>query len=379
MFWSKTLGKINMRKIVFLTLCSLFATSAQAGGFASSSGMSASAAGVANAVVAGADDVSAATYNPAGLAWQDGVQVMAGVNLQYRNSSVRIPAGVASNLGGASNLSHLYAAWIPRESNLGVSLAFNRPFEADNNWTGAFAGTGSSVLRMDRLSLDGIYRLNSNMAFAVGGDWYLASATMTQPGQRFSGTGRTSFGGHASMKWKPAPMWSLGATARIGSNIKIDSGTQNLSIKLPDEFVFGAAYDAADAVRLELDANWSRWSKLKDLNVVNGATVVQANALDLKDTLSLMFGVTWFWRENSQFRFGYAYEQGANSSTGFHPVVADQTGHKIALGAGGDVFGFHGDLAYHYTFYPKKSASGTYAGTYRDRRHGLAFSVSKAF
>jgi len=373
------LHKIKMKTLVLVILFCLFSTTAHAGGFASTSGLSASAAGVANAVVAGADDVSAATYNPSGIAWQDGIRVMAGINLIYRNSSVKVPGGVASNLGGSSNLSHLYAAWMPRESDLGVSLAYNRPFQAENDWTGAFGTTGKTYLKMDRLSLDAIYRLSSSMAFAVGGDWYLASATMTQPGQSFSGTGKTSFGGHASMKWKPAPMWSLGATARIGANVKINSGTQSLKVKLPDEFVIGAAYDVADAVRLELDANWSRWSKLKDLNVMNNTTVVQANTLDMKDTLSLMFGATWFWRENSQFRFGYAYEQGANSSTGFHPAVTDQTGHKVALGAGGDLFGFHADLAYHYTFYPKKSANGTYAGTYRDRRHGLAFSVSRAF
>ncbi len=369
-----------MKKISALVLCCMFATVAEAGGFATSD-MSASGMGVANAVVAGADDVSAAAYNPSGLAWQDGIQGMIGMNLRYRNSSVDLGTSTGPNEGNTSNVNHLYASWMPRDGNLGFSLAYNQPYMLENDWSLAFPGSaGRTSIKMSRLSLDTIYRLSSSMAFAAGVDWYLTSATLTQGGSSFSGNDKAAFGGHVSMKWKPAPMWSVGMLARLGSNIKLsDSANQSLKVKLPDEFIVGVSYDVADAVRLELDANWSRWSKLNDLNVLSGSTVVQSNVLDLKDSLTLMAGVTWFWRENSQFRFGYAYDQGANSDQGFHPAVADQTAHKISLGAGGDMFGLHLDLAYIYTLYPQSKVSGAFAGTYRDRRHSLALSVSKGF
>lgn len=368
-----------MKKIGIVLLSCMFASTAQAAGFASSA-YSTSGLGVANAVVAGADDVSAAAYNPSGIAWQDGIQGMFGMAVEFRNSSVKRGTAIAPNTGTAGNLNHLYLSWMPRESNLGVSLAYNRPYDVENNWTTAFAGTGRTLIRMDRLSLDAIYRLNSDMAFSVGGDWYLSKAEMTQPGQSFSGSGKKSFGGHVSMKWKAAPLWSVGVLARVGAKIKLsDASNRSMEIKLPDELTVGVSHDMADAFRLELDANWSRWSKLKNLNVLSGATVVQSNVLDMKDSLTMMAGLTWFWRENSQFRFGYAYEQGANSDAGFHPILADQTGHKLSLGAGGDLFGVHLDLAYAYTFYPKSTVTGTYAGTYRDRRQSLALSVSKSF
>jgi len=372
-----------MKKIGFVLLSCMCISTAQAAGFATGSGYSASGIGVANAVVAGAEDVSAAAYNPAGLAWQDDMQVMLGFIMQYRNSSVDLGpnSAVVSNSGSAPNLSHFYYSWIPRESNLGLSVAFNRPYEMDNGWSNAFPGTaGSSTLKMDRLSLDAIYRLNSTMAFSVGGDWYLSTAAMSQGAQTFSGKGKTSFGGHASMKWKPAPTWSVGALVRLGSSVKLSGGVdQSMKIKLPDELTVGIAHDMADTFRLELDANWSRWSKLKNLNVLTGTAVTQSNVLDLKDSLSLMAGLTWFWRENSQFRFGYAYEKGANSDALFHPAIADQTGHKLSLGAGGSMFGAHFDLAYAYTFYPKSTVTGPFAGIYRDRRMSLALSVSKGF
>lgn len=368
-----------MKKIGIVLLGCMFASTAQAAGFASSA-FSTSGLGVANAVVAGADDVSAAAYNPSGLAWQNGIQGMVDTIVQFRNSSVKQGTRVAPNTGGDSNLNDLYLSWMPRESRLGVALAFNRPYDMENDWSTAFAGTGRTRIRMDRLSLDAIYRLGSDMAFSIGGDWYLSKVEMTQPGQSFSGSDKTSFGGHLSMKWKPVPLWSVGLLARVGSTIELsDASNRSMEIKLPDELTVGVSHDMADAFRLELDANWSRWSNLENLNVLSGATVVQSNVLDMDDALSLMAGLTWFWRENSQFRFGYAYEQGANSDTAFHPAIADQTGHKLSLGAGGDLFGIHVDLAYAYTFYPENTVTGTFAGTYRDRRQSLALSVSKGF
>jgi len=371
-----------MKKLGAIVLCCIFATAAEAGGIATRN-YSASGLGVANAFVAGVEDVSAVAYNPSALAWQDGVQVMADNNIRYRNSSVDLGTGigVAPNLAGTGNPSSAYLAWMPHDSNIGVALGFNRPYRAENNWNTAFPGlSGHTTISLNRASLDAVLRISSSLAVAAGGDWYLASANMQQGAQQFSGNGRSSYGGHLSLKWKPTPTWSLGMLARLGASVDITgSGNQSVNLKLPDEVTIGVAKDVYDSIRLELDADWSRWSKMKNLNVVNGGVITQANTLDLKDTLSIMAGATWYWRENTQFRFGYAYEQGANSSSGFNPIVADQSGHKIALGAGGDMFGVHGDVAYSYTFYPNKRAAGAFAGVYRDRRHAFSISLSKAF
>jgi len=361
--------------------CCISITAAHAGGI-SNPNMSASALGVANAVVAGADDVSAAAYNPAGIAWQDGIQAMLGVDVQYRTSSVKLGSGaIAPNGAAAANPGHFYASWMPHDGSVGFALAYNTPYDLDNDWALAFpASAGISQLKINRLSLDTIYAVNSSLAVSGGVDWYLSSAEMSIPGQSFSAKDKTAFGGHISMKWKPAPTWSIGAMARLGSEIKFSNGlAQSLNVKLPDEFTLGVAHDIADTVRIELDAAWSRWSKLKDMNVMSGATLLQSHTLNMHDSVTLMAGATWFWRENAQFRFGYAYDQEANDSTGFNPVIADQAGHKASLGAGADLFGFHTDLAVSYTFYPQRTVTGVYAGTYSDRRYSAALSVSKGF
>lgn len=358
------------------------ATNAQASGFVDSD-MSASGVGVANAYVASADDVSAVAYNPAALAWQEGIRGMAGMNIRYRTSSVDLPGagGVWPNDGSSGNSNHFYVSWMPHGSDIGIAAGLSTPYDMDNNWNSAFGtASGFSLLSIDRVNLDVIYAINSTLAVAAGGDWYIASGDLTQGATVFHGTDMASFGGHVSMKWKFMPAWMAGATFRSGAKVSLSGGNQTLSVKLPDEFKFGIAHDIADEFRLEVDAGWTRWSRLKNFNVVNATgTVAVSNVLNMKDTFNVAAGLTWYWRQNTQFRFGYAYDQGSNSSAGFNPLIADQSGHMIALGMGGDMFGVHTDLAYAYTFYSDKTVTGAFAGTYRDLRHALALSISKDF
>jgi len=368
-----------MKRILFF-LGSLFMGSAwaYAGGFVQPD-QSASGAGVANAYVATADDASALAYNPAGIAWQSGISVTAGFRMNWRDSSVVLPAGTAPNDGNETSIGYIYASRMPHDGRLGVGVGISPLYKANNDWGTAFPGTaGITKLMIDHATLDVIYAINSDLAFAVGSDWYITRATLSQGTTTFQGNDLTSFGGHASLLWKPIPAWSTGLMFRSGSSVSI-SGQANdtLSFKLPDEVTAGIAHDFADVWRLEADVKWTRWSALKNLNVTG--TSAQLNPLDLRDTVTVMTGLTWTWRQNSQLRAGYAYDQGANRSASFNPVIADQDGHRISLGAGGDAYGVHMDLAYTYTYFTDQAVTGTYAGTYRDRKQAVNFSVSKTF
>jgi len=357
----------------------LGAATAAASGFMQPN-LSASGAGVANAFVATADDASAAAYNPAAAAWQEGLELSLGTIIDYRNSSATTAAGSIGNAAQAPNSFYLYGTWMALENDWGITGGFAPLYDARNEW-GTFFGANSGNLRLtvDHGTLDAIYAVNSSLAFGIGADWYSSRMLLNEGAVTFNAKRSNSFGGHASLMWKFMPTWSLGLTARSGSNVKLKSGTNNLKLKLPDSLTLGIAHDFADVWRLETDVQWTRWSKLKDLNVTSGGAVVVTNPLNLRDTVSVMAGVTWTWRENSQVRFGYAYEQGASKTSGFNPLVADQDGHRISLGAGGDAFGLHLDAAYNYTFYTKKTVTGTFAGSYRDRRQSIDISASKRF
>ena len=110
-----------------------------------------------------------------------------------------------------------------------------------------------------------------------------------------------------------------------------------------------------------------------------GGTAAQTQAVDLRDSMSAMAGLTWTWTENATFRFGYAFDGAASKGASFNPSMADQDGQRLSLGGGFDAFGFHTDVSYTYSFYPNKAVSGLVTGTYRDRRQALLVSFSKVF
>ncbi|MFQ5355172.1 MAG: OmpP1/FadL family transporter [Mariprofundaceae bacterium] len=358
-----------------------------AAGFAAQD-LSASALGLANAFTAQADDPSAMAYNPAGIAWQPGTGLMLGGVVPYRNSSAVVASGVVSNGGEDPAVAHFYANWMPLDGHWGVGFGVNSPFMLDNQWGPTVFGGQANQTRLKtfRTSLDVIYALDSRLALAVGGDWYVASGDVNSIGNSFHGTEKVAFGGHGSLMWKFHPGWSLGAMYRFspglklsGDNIAAVSGPAHVSVQLPDEARIGLSYDIQDNFKLEIDGSWTGWSTLSDLNIVaqNG----QLNPLNMEDSFGFMAGLRWTWRENNQIRFGYAFDQAASLDNAFSARLTDADQQRVSLGFGADGFGAHLDTAFIYTFLPDRTiANGkAFDGTYRDRRFTLAISVSALF
>ncbi|MDQ6955172.1 MAG: outer membrane protein transport protein [Mariprofundaceae bacterium] len=344
--------------------------SVQAAGFANND-FSASGLAVSNAMVAGISDVTAASYNPAAIAWLDGIRAEGSFSVRSRNSSVKLLAGIQSNSGSARNGNSLNASWMPHDSNFGLSLAFSTPFSNDTVW-----GGDSTSIRSDRLSLDLIYAISSTLAVAHGVDIYRTTMSMTQAGTNFSGEDQASFGINIGIHWKPAPLWQMGMMLRSGTKTKVKSGSQLVDLKLPEQITLGISHDVADALRFEADIAYERWSRIKNLNVQGGT---MNYAADLKDTLAIKTGLTWYWLPDTAFRFGYAYEQGANRTSAFQAAIADQSGHRLSLGAGGEVFDVYINVAYAYTYHRKLSVSAPVVSEYRDREQSMMISVSKEF
>jgi len=373
-------------KILCLSAMFSFAgLNAHAGGFEQQN-QSAAAMGAGNAFAATANDASALVYNPAGIAWLTGVTGTVGFDIEYRNSSVKLAGGIAPNTGVEPNAGSIFVAWSPLDSHWSGGIGFAPLYYINNDWSTAFGAAarikkaGITKLTVDHTTFDGVYAINSSLAVGLGGDWYVSRATFTQGINSFRGSNFAGVGGHASVMWKPIYAWSLGAMVRSGATIDISGdGNDSMSFKLPDQVTVGLAHDFADVWRLETDVKWTRWSSLKNMNVTTGGVVTQSNPLDLKDTLTVMAGLTWTWSSNAQARLGYVYDQGANRLAGFSPVMADQDGHKVSVGVGGVYNHMHIDLAYQYGFYSKKTATGAFAGTYRDRRQSLMLSVSQSF
>ncbi|MDX8383619.1 MAG: outer membrane protein transport protein [Ghiorsea sp.] len=367
-----------------LVLAMVFAGhQAWAGGAFSNEDLTASGAGVANAVVASADDMAAAMYNPAGLAWQDGVQALIGNHSRYRTLSVQNNGVSSSGTANLTDLSYFAMAWKPEASDLGASFSMVTPFAARTDWSGTFASPsalGEMNLNTQRYAVDAFWRIRNGLAVSMGTDWYDSSIILNSGNATFSDHTQGGMAGHLGIRWQAAPSWILGATYRQASTLSFENANASvLQLDLPEELTIGVMHDVADRLRLELDVKQTAWSGLQRLDVMNANVVVQSLPLNFRDTLDVMLGATWFWRDNTQLRFGYALEKSANQSAGFQPAIADLTGHRFSVGFGGMMSGMHLDVAWAGVYYPDKVTSGTWAGTYQDSRYSLMFSLSKEF
>ncbi|MDQ6991624.1 MAG: outer membrane protein transport protein [Mariprofundaceae bacterium] len=366
---------MKQRMAISLGLLSLLGSAlqtAEASGFANEDA-SAAGVGVANAMVAGVADVSAASYNPAAVAWLDGVDVQLNTAIEWRNASVVTATGMPFNAGNNYKVQGFHAIWMPHTSNIGASMALTRPFAAHNTWFGE-----QTNIEVDRLSLDVVYALSSTLAVAHGLDMYQSRIQMSQGAATFSGSDRVSFGINVGVNWKPLPFWQAGMLLRTGSKAKVTNGTQTVNLNLPETLTLGVSHDIKDKFRVEGDLTYTHWSRLKNLNVQGGAI---NHALALKSTVSLKTGLTYYWLPNTTFRMGYAYEQASNTVNNVQAAIMDQPGHRLSFGMGGNLMGIQVDFAYAYGFFANQTASApaVFAGNYRNRQQTLAFSLSKKF
>ena len=373
---------ITLKKVLFFPLLGscLFAATSHAATFVNAD-ITPTAAGSANAVVAGTGHLSDAFYNPSALAWQEGVQAMFVNQTRYRNSSVSV-AGVGHDGKTKPSIADAFAiSWLPKGSSLGVVASVSKPYAARSNWSAIFPNLGFTDLEAQRYALDGFWRVNNTLGVSVGADIYDTSLRMDSVTTLFSGSDWSEVGGHAGLRWEFMPFWTLGMHYRQGVVAKASNSAGDIAqIQLPDELTIGVSHSWwDDEMLLALDIKRSNWSALKNINVSNSGTNLQTNLANLRDTTDVMLGATWFWRNNTQLRFGYAYEQGANQADGFQPLLADLTGHKITLGFGGMMSTMHLDVTWTGALYNDLDATGAYAGTYSDDRYSLMFSLSKKF
>ncbi|MBF0281134.1 MAG: outer membrane protein transport protein [Zetaproteobacteria bacterium] len=346
---------------------------------------SAAAIGLANADLATSENVSAAANAAAGLAWQPGKQLMVGSMGQYRNSSVKLGNNsILANSGRIISPNYLYASWKPKDSDFGLSFAYHTPIGLDNNWpTSVTGGDGRTDIRADRFAMDGIYAVNSNLAFAIGADMYKSKMILTQGGALFSGKDAAAFSGHASMKYKFSPSWVVAASLHKGAKINASSGGGNsATLQLPDEIKVGLSKAMVNNISVEMDVRYSRWSQLKNLNVVSNGVVSQSNNLSsLKNDWGVMLGSAWHWRPDAQLRLGFAYDSGRSTLDAgeLRTLFSNQKAMHFTTGLGADIFGVHVDAGYAYVHSPKRTITGALTGTYRERRQIVACDITKKF
>ncbi len=417
-----------MKKIfVFLAAFFVAMSSAQAGGFFIGE-QGARAQGMGGAFTGVADDPSAAWFNPAGIAFQEGISGTLNLDVIVPNNEYTDTVGIGGPAGRTYKAKkdtfftpHGYLVYNTPDSALAFSLAINTPFGLSTDWRGSGApfsttavaavipALGPATVTFSRIEMVNVnpsmaVKVNENFSIAVGLTYYnVFNADLDSPFLRFGGNG-DGWGGNVAVMYRNGP---LGIGASYRSQVKTDlSGTGlyplgsaaaalppgfstsgSTSITFPDMFNFGVSYQVDQNLLLSADIDWVNWTTYDRLVIVQpalGAAGTLTSVSNWNATVAFRAGVEWKINDDMRLRLGYVFDPTPIEDRYLTPRIPGNDRQLFNIGYGYD---FNDkttlDLAYSYVLLSDRtqtaSAAVFYNGTYKADAHVLAASLTHHF
>ncbi|MFC2156260.1 OmpP1/FadL family transporter [Acidobacteriota bacterium] len=342
------------------------------------------ASAMAGAYVAYVDDVTAIYYNPAGLAFLEGIRVK--TNILF--SSLNTKAYQDMGLHHESNLlqirgAHFFAWNLFNRLSIGIGL-FN-PYIAETSWIIENPYSYDTKFNIYTIRPALAVKLLNGLSIGFGVDIALTTLNWVHSLELWDGPyllrqyrsyyelSGSGMGFVAGILWKIGTRFQLGGRYQhhvksklSGSNytrggLGLPFSYVNGNITLPAEFVLGLKFVPFNNFTLCLDFQRSRWSQTKgwqlqfdetqehwnpehgdfweDLFEFSIDTANQNAELRLKDTWNVKFGLEYTVNDIFAFRAGYTHQPSAVFGGAIHPTYPDLDRKIITFG-----FGYEGPL-----------------------------------
>ncbi|MGZ5091510.1 MAG: OmpP1/FadL family transporter [Burkholderiales bacterium] len=354
--------------------------------------MEQNASGLGNAYAgqgASAQDASTIFFNPAGMTYLPGKNVVGAINAirpssKFSNTTSTL-APLQTSLGGNGGdagdwafVPNAYFSW-QLNPRLFVGLGLNAPFglktEYDPTWVGRFHAI-ESELKTININPSIAFRVNNVVSVGAGVSYQKADATLTNAVNysaaafgaggaallgAIGGAGKEgvakvegddwAWGYNFGAMFDVSPGTRLGVAYRSSTSYKI-SGTVAFSNRpallaggLPDGAVTAdLTLPAIASVNLfhkinpqwELlaDLSWTEWSRLKTLNIVRSTGALLATTpLNWRDTWRVGVGANYNINNAWTLRVGTAYDQSPVPDADRTPRIPDQDRVWLAIGA----------------------------------------------
>ena len=360
-----------MKKI--LLSCVIFTTpfAAQAAGFAL---IEQSASSMGNAFAGGgaaAEDASTIYFNPAGMTYIEGTQLVGALHLIKPNAEFNgtiSPLGkpVGGNGGDAGDLAFVPNFYFKTDFNdsvklgVGVNAPFGLKTEYDSTWKGRFHAIKSEVKTIN-INPALAFKVNDQLSVGAGVSAMWAQAELTNA-VNFGGFGE----GSSKVKGDDWGFgFNLGAIYQLTSDTRISTAyrskiNQNIegdvTFNLPNPALVGAAPNGAISASITLpenlslsafsklndkwdvmgDITWTRWSQFKELKIVrsNGAVLGGvATPENWDNTLRYSIGANYHYSDAIKLRAGLAYDEEAISDEFRTARIPGNDRKWLALGA----------------------------------------------
>lgn len=367
-----------------LMACLLSATAFAAGFSIFEQG--AKATGMAGAFVATADDPSAIFYNPAGIANQRQLSVLAGATfINFTNEFTGDPTSpVTAGVEGKYNRHtfvppNMYVV-VPVGNNLSVGVGVFAAWGLRTDWASPWAGryiSKDADLKTTSVNPVVAWRSNDGRIAIGGGIEYRRGRVFLNANRmalnpftnritdvaniRLASDYGNDTGWNVGVLFKPLPQWRIGASYRSDMDIKlsgkaevnqISSGnaqfdaivkTQlppnqpiNTTFPFPAVSAVGIAFSPNESWDFEFDITHMTWKRFKALSV-NFETTPSASFTrpqNWDDSSAFRFGINHKATEMWDVRLGAVYDQNPQPTEAVSPLLPDSDRIGATFGTG---------------------------------------------
>ena len=368
----KFLGKILLLAASFF----LFSRVSYAAGFATDS-HSASALGTSYAgSVSGANDISDSFFNPATISntkKNEALLSMTYINFKVDDNTSAAYNSNGSSVAGVRNNKQTVNALIPAgyiasrindKTTLGLSITspFGLSTSYNSNWAGRYYAIDSEISSVNFNPMIS-YEVDEKLSLGFGVQSQYLQATLTNAvdigGLYLSSPGSSDgfakvkgddwgYGFNGGLKYKFNDDLTFGVGYRsaikhkLDGDIKLESsviGNQasnfNAKLTTPENINAGFSYKLNDKITLLHDTSWTRWSRVKALNInAQNSNLSNSTNLNFKDSFRYSFGAHFQQNEKLKLKIGAAYEDGSvvNDSRNPRLPISDKVWTSIGFG-----------------------------------------------
>ncbi len=159
-------------------------------------------------------------------------------------------------------------------------------------------------------------------------------------------------GGRAGVQYRPPMLPQLRVGAMWRSQVNLDyegkgdfdidpsfrsqlppDGDIATSLRLPQTFAGGVAYNPIPELQLEVDAMWINWSKFEELRIELPGGAETVSRQDYENTVTLRVGAEYALpKQKAAVRAGYIYDPTPIPSTTVSATLPDADRHDITVG-----------------------------------------------
>jgi long-chain fatty acid transport protein len=400
-----------MKKILLSFLIFSAPIAAQAAGFAL---IEQSASGMGNAFAGGgaaAEDASTIYFNPAGMTYIQGTQIVGAIHLIKPSAEFTgtITPGVigGGNGGDAGDLAFVPNFYYKRDLTdtikfgLGVNAPFGLKTEYEPNWKGRYQAIKSEVKTVN-INPAIAFKVNDQLSVGAGisAMWAQAELTNALPiiaiggpeatvkvkgddwgfGFNFGAIYQATTDTRVSLAYRSKINQNLSGDATFSPNVPVSAGilaavqakNGNITadLTLPETLSVSAFSHINDSWDIMGDVTWTRWSQFQKLaiNYANGTPLTSVTE-NWSNTLRYSIGTSYHYSDYIKLRAGFAYDEEAISDQFRTARIPGNDRKWVSLGANWKVTPSSSvDVGYAHLFISdasiNQSTGGKLTGTY---------------